>query len=431
MKYGRLLLFAFCFLNISRLVGAQSAPSQDAFLGSTFLDNTDVRKQYWTGLITAPKEQVWSFTERTVGSKAGQVKVKSVKRGADFLVQFINSPGGVFSEYSQGSYVVQRDSKTGYILQSKIFLADDPGCYARLYPQGEGTRLDVIMYGAVVKRGLSVSGLIYYVLAEPFSELVAETRRSFDWSTVFGPGSVSKAQSLASDLRTSQAAQAAQDPSQTQGPQVTQPSLPPQPAAQAQAAAPQVSMAQAPRIGIVGQPAISVSPQTPPVAAPSRAASSPSLALVSLVGKTAGADALMACLTSRGQTCSELGAVPAVGASASGGTQTTAPAQALGLSDDSDPLVPALPYRTFPRYDATKGLSLAALRGTLYLDALSCRDAAYLLVGDSLRVIVTPYFDGSGSFHFAFFVDGKETSWQDIATGKDRSVRVIRLTLGS
>ncbi len=385
MKYHRQFLVAIALCLSIQAVAAESIPTLASFLGHSFPDNTDVRKQYWNNLITAPKESVWAFTERVLPSaSAGQVKVRAQRRGGDFLVQFLNSPtsSGNFVEYSRGSYAIQRDSKTGYILQAKIFLQDDPGCYVRLYPQAEGTRVDVVMYGALLKKGLYVSGLIYYVLAEPFSNIVDQTRRSFDWATVFGLDGQGRAATLAQDLHAS-LGQA--------GPVFVQASILP-----------------------ASAPPQATSPSAPPV--------SPARLLLDSVSKAASLDALAQGLAGKGYPTSEF--IPA----ASSTTPLPGP-QALGLSNDSDPLVPVLPYRSFPRYEAGKGLPLASIRASLYLDSLSSPDAVYALVGEGFRALVAPSFDASGRFSFACFADGRELSWEELGARADRSLRILRIGL--
>ena len=388
MKYGRLALVAYIFSLSLSIIAAESIPSLDSFLGHTFPDNTDIRKKYWTNLITAPKEQVWAFSEKVLTSQAGQVRVRSIKRTGDFLVQFDNSQTSAFTGYSQGSYVIQRDSRTGYILQAKIFLSDDPGCYVRLYPQAEGTRADVVMYGAVLRKGLVISGLIYYILAEPFSTIVSQTRRSFDWARVFGIGERSKALGLALDLRAAYASP---------------------PATTALASAPGF-----PAFGAGGQ-SRSSDPAPAPVSAPA--------GLVSLVCRSAGVDALSAALAARGMGCEELPDVAAASPTIS------VPFSALALADDSDPLVPAVPYKAFPRYEAGKGLPLSAVRAAIFLDALGSPDSAYAVMGDTFRFLVAPAFDEAGNFRFCYFVEGQEIGWNDILLMKDRNIRIVRIPL--
>jgi hypothetical protein len=348
---------------------AESRAALEQFIDHSFPDNSDIRAKFSTRLITAPKEQVWDFGSKVQASKAGQVLVKSVKRSDDFLVQFVNGSDGKFADCSLGSYVIERNCKTGYILQAKVFLEDDPSCYARLYPQGEGTKLDIVMYGALVKKGLYVSGLIYHVLQVPFSDIVDQTDRAFDWSTVFKLGKQSATAGIVADLRSSQAA--------------------PQP--------------ETPHIELASMP----SPFSAAPAAQSPAANPPSSSerLVAAVSDSLSFEDLVSRLSGLGLSPSEL--APA--------------ATALGLSNDKDPLVPAA-YKPFPRY-AEAGLPAAAVRGALYLASLDSPNSVYALIGAQGRIIAAPTFDEQGRIGFAFFSGGREIAWQDV---KDDSLRVLR-----
>lgn len=188
MRTSRFLLFFVFVVCVAASALADSPPSLDALLRDSFRDNADLRLKYFTSLILAPKETVWAFGEKTVNTETGPVLIKTLRRSEDFFIQFVNGREGVFPEYSRGSYIIERSPAKGYLVQAKIFLQDDPSCYARLYPQGEGTRLDIIMYGAVLKKNLYVPGMLYTILSRPFSDVVAATRRSFDWEAAFGLG---------------------------------------------------------------------------------------------------------------------------------------------------------------------------------------------------------------------------------------------------
>jgi hypothetical protein len=369
LKRIAVITIALCLV-IAAAAAAEPRAALDQFIYHSFPDNSDIRAKFSTRLITAPKEQVWAFGSNVQSSKAGQVLVKSVKRSEDFLVQFVNGRGGQFADCSLGSYVIERNCKTGYILQAKVFLEDDPSCYARLYPQGEGTKLDIVMYGAVVKKGLYISGLIYHVLTMPFSEIVNQTGRAFDWGTVFKLGQKSAAADIVADLRSAAAA--------------SQPE------------------AQAPHVELASMPSpFSSAPSRPSPAAPL----SDSEELVAAVSGALSFEDLLSRL-------SGLGLAPAEIASAT---------EALGLSNDKDPLVPAA-YKPFPRY-ADAGLPAAAVRGALYLSALGSPSSAYALIGAQCRIIAAPTFDEQGRIGFAFFSGGREIAWQDV---KDESLRVLR-----
>ena len=197
----RRLAIVLLALVFSSFVAAETKSAVDAFV-QDFPDNVDLRKQYRNSVITATKELAWAFSERVLPSAgAGQVKIKVQKRAADFLVQFVNARDGRFDEYSKGSFVIQRDLSSGFIVQVKIFIEDDPSCYVRLYPQAEASRLDVVMYGTVLKKGLYVPGMIYELLTAPFSSLVEATRRSFNWQQVCGSGLDDASSAFAALLR--------------------------------------------------------------------------------------------------------------------------------------------------------------------------------------------------------------------------------------
>ena len=183
------LLCLFAALPVLQALALEPAQDLDAYFRSSFPDNSDLRQKYFTSLITAPRDTVYAFGEKVLASaKAGRVLVRGQKRSADFLVEFLNEGDSGFEGARAGSYIVQREPAKGYILQAKILLADDPSCYARLYPQAEATRLDVVMYGAVLKKGVYVPGLIYYVLTKPFAEIVAGSKGSFDWGAALALG---------------------------------------------------------------------------------------------------------------------------------------------------------------------------------------------------------------------------------------------------
>ncbi len=194
------LLCLFAALPVLQALALEPAQGLDAYFRSSFPDNSDLRQKYFTSLITAPRDTVYAFGEKVLSSaKAGRVLVRGQKRSADFLVEFLNERDSGFDGPRAGSYIIQREPAKGYILQAKILLADDPTCYARLYPQAEATRLDVVMYGAVLKKGIYVPGLIYYVLTKPFSEIVAGSKGAFDWGTALAPGAGGEAEASPAD----------------------------------------------------------------------------------------------------------------------------------------------------------------------------------------------------------------------------------------
>ncbi len=182
-RLAALSLFAASAFAVSFAFADAAPPDLETYLARSLPDNSEIRQKFFTNLITVPKDTALKFDERVQTTKAGvQVLVRSRQRTTDFLIEFINAGADGFQPARAGSYVIQREPSKGYILQAKVFLQDDPTCYARLYPQAEGTRIDVVMFGAVLKKGLYVPGLIYNNLTRPFKDLVADTKASFNWA---------------------------------------------------------------------------------------------------------------------------------------------------------------------------------------------------------------------------------------------------------
>src|SRR5208283_3925348 len=124
-----------------------------------------------------------------------------------FIVEFLNANALDSSQAGRGSVFIQRgNGKGNYILQARILLEDDPSCYLSLYPSGSGTRGDIVMYGAVVKKGLYFSDMLYRILLLSFSDIVDATSHSFDWSAVFKFGSKDADADYAGELRAAFAA---------------------------------------------------------------------------------------------------------------------------------------------------------------------------------------------------------------------------------
>jgi hypothetical protein len=386
----RTLAFALGLLLIALPAFASDAPGSVAqFASKGFPDNSDLRGRLFAYVIGATRDIALAYGEKQLQSSAGPVTVRVEKRSADFIVEFLNANAAVPGAPGRGScYVLRSNAKGNYIQQARILLEDDPSCYLALYPSGSGTRGDVVMYGAVVKKGLFFSDMIYRILLLSFSDIVDATSRSFDWGLVFQFGG--KGPDYVAELRASLAA----------------------PPAQAEQAVPAASSAPIALGSRGAKVALAASPSLPAATAES-AAKGPgprSARIAASVDRAASLDNLVL----------ELG-------EASARELSLAPDAAAAFIDDRGDIA-KLAYGEFPRYDA-KGISLAALRAALYLDLLANPDSVYALVGEGLRATAVPYFDDAGRINFNFFSGGKEFGWDELTSGKrDLKVRVLRVS---
>jgi hypothetical protein len=341
-------------------------------------------------VIGASRDVALAYGERQLQSAAGPVTVRVEKRSADFIVEFLNANSAAPGTPGRGSCFIQRGlGKGNYILQARILLEDDPSCFLDLYPSGSGTRGDVVMYGAVVKKGLYLSDMIYRILLLSFSDIVDATSHTFDWGLVFQFGG--KGPDYIAEIRAAAASSGAQTASEATTPVYSAPI-----ALGARIPSGRVALASAPAL-----PAASSADASPKGPRSARIASS--------VDRSASLEALVLDLGDAGAR-----------------EVAVAPSAASALIDSDDGLAKST-YIDFPRYDA-KGLPLSALRAALYLDLLSNPDAVYALVGDGLRATVVPYFDDAGRLNFALFAAGKELTWDELSSGKkDSKVRVLRI----
>jgi hypothetical protein len=380
---------------------AEAAPTVATFAAKSFPDNADLRGKLFAYVIGASRDVALAYGERQLQSVAGPVTVRVEKRNADFIVEFLNANASIAGEAGRGSCFIQRgNAKGNYILQARILLEDDPSCYLSLYPSGSGTRGDIVMYGAVVKKGLYLSDMIYRILLLSFSDIVDATSRSFDWGGVFKFGPKSSDADYASELRSAElrTALASARPSSEQAPG---------PSAAASAAPIALGSATA-KIALAAAPAL------PAPAGQDAVAKGPrSLRIACAIDRAASPETLVLDLASSGDS----------GAREISLSPDGAPAF---VYDRGDPLS-KIAYADFPRYDA-KGLPFAALRAAVFLDLQSNPDSVYALIGEGIRATVVPSYDEAGRLNFAVFSGGKESSWDELSAGRhDLKARLVRV----
>lgn len=374
---------------------SESIPSLADFASKTFPDNADLRGKLFSYVIGASRDVALKYTERQLQSAAGAVTVRVENRSSDFIVEFLNAATTDADAAGRGSCFIQRSNAKGnYILQARVLLEDDPSCYLCLYPSGSGTRGDVVMYGAVVKKGLFFSDMLYRILLLSFSDIVDATSRSFDWSTVFKFGSKEDGD-YSGELRSALASSAAE------------------PAAPPASSAP-IALGQA-----QGRVALAAAPALPSAGGPADAvAKGPrSVRIASSIDRAASPEALLLDLAAGGESAAR--------------EVSLAPDSAPGfVVDKGDPMAKPS-YADFPRYDS-RGLPLAALRAALFLDLQSNPGSVYAVLGDGLRATIVPSFDQAGRLEFAIFAGGKESSWDELSAGKrDLKARLIRVAPAS
>lgn len=166
-------------------------------------DSAELRAEVWEDFFAAPKDRVLKRTPSVRSTPRGEFRLSALPgEGAWYLV-VAPRRGMDFPLYVQGSWIVKKDARDGSFLQAKVFLRSDPGCFIRIYPEGERSRLDLVLYGAVLKRQLPIGLPFATILRSPLALLLDRSAESVDWS-LFSPRHEDSAglRRLAAELRT-------------------------------------------------------------------------------------------------------------------------------------------------------------------------------------------------------------------------------------
>jgi hypothetical protein len=188
------LLFVGAIPALSPLFGDSAMPPPlpgDRSL-ALFPDSADLRATYWDGFLAAPRGVALSRPPATLRGRDGLFRFSSV-RGRDsfyLIVAAVKSglrfPRGKEPIYTQGSWIIKRSLADGRFLQAKVFLKSDPGVFLRLYPYGDRSRLDLVLYGGVINREVTLPVPFERVCVSSMADIVAWTRDLVDWS-LFSP----------------------------------------------------------------------------------------------------------------------------------------------------------------------------------------------------------------------------------------------------
>jgi len=183
---------------------------------SSVPDSADIRVRLWTSIINAQPAAVLALRPRIESNPWGSWRL-IMDRGTDaFYVSIIparqtttgsssSAAGGVatsYPQYAQGTWIIKRSTATGAFMQAKIFLRSDPGTFARIYPFGSRSRMDIVAYGGVLYREVILPLSFEDSLRSPLSRIMNLTADVIDWS-LFSPDPALHAETraLASSIR--------------------------------------------------------------------------------------------------------------------------------------------------------------------------------------------------------------------------------------
>ena len=166
-----------------------AAPLAAPFDG--FPESADIRSRYWTSFFSAPEQELLRRGPAMVSNDFGSFRLSALRSGGFFYVLATaqeTPPSAIQPSplYTRGSWILKRSSPDGAPIQAKVFLSSDPGTFIRIYPDGDRSKLDLVVYGGVLNREVSLPIPFDRAFASTMADIASWSSDLIDWS-LFSP----------------------------------------------------------------------------------------------------------------------------------------------------------------------------------------------------------------------------------------------------
>lgn len=167
-----------------------------------FPENAEFRAADFLGFIKARTADLRKVPPLYRSNGWSKWKREVIQAGGCQYLVYAAERGGSWPLYSQGTWIIKRKLGSGEFIQAKIFLKSDPGTYIRVRPDGDRSRLDLVIRGGVFAADAPLPLPFERVLVSRMSELVEATRDAVDWSLLDpDPADYGEVEALASAIR--------------------------------------------------------------------------------------------------------------------------------------------------------------------------------------------------------------------------------------
>ncbi len=168
-----------------------------------FPESADIRSGYWTSFFSAPEQELQRRGPAIVSNEYGSFRLSVMRSGGYFYVLVTaleaaspskSAPqragaaasGKAIPLYTRGSWILKRSSPDGAPIQAKVFLRSDPGTFIRIYPDGDRSKLDLVVYGGVLNREVPLPVPFERAFASTMADIASWTDKLVDWG-LFSP----------------------------------------------------------------------------------------------------------------------------------------------------------------------------------------------------------------------------------------------------
>lgn len=188
------------------LLSAAAASAQSLEPGPASAPETSVLRQaYWDSFFNAPRAAALAKKPFAVRTENGDFRFSSSREGSYFYLYLSaaaseaakrssagqkrpapatqqEADAANYPPWTQGSWIVKRSLANGAFIQAKVFLRSDPGLFIRLYPDGDRSRMDVLVYGGVLNERVAIPLPFERLLRSSLADIVNWTKDAVDWS---------------------------------------------------------------------------------------------------------------------------------------------------------------------------------------------------------------------------------------------------------
>lgn|GEM_PF-235647 len=192
---ARAPLLAALVASIAAASAAQAASAPPPLPGDRPIEripeSADLRAKYWNGFFAAPLGALASRSPSVVSNDQGSFRLSYERDGAyHYAVIAAVAPGSPAGRepplYAQGTWILKRSPYDGAPLQAKVFLRGDPGTFLRIYPDGDRSAMDVVVYGGVLNEKVPLPVPFERAFTSTLSDIAAWSRDVVEWG-LFSP----------------------------------------------------------------------------------------------------------------------------------------------------------------------------------------------------------------------------------------------------
>ena len=167
-----------------------------------FPENAEFRRADYVSFISAAPAELRRSSPLLRQNGWAEWKRQVIASGSFQYLVYSAERGGSWPLYSQGSWIIKREAGSGAFVQAKIFLKSDPGTFIRVYPDGDRSRLDLVIRGGVFAEQAALPWPFAVTLVSKVSDIIAATRDRVDWSLLDpDPADYADVEALAAAVR--------------------------------------------------------------------------------------------------------------------------------------------------------------------------------------------------------------------------------------